>query len=259
MSSIPVYQQIGLDYNAHRRADPRVVQALRELLALPPGSRIADIAAGTGNYTNAMAGLGYHVIGVEPSLLMAGQAPGHERVRWLLGVGESLPLATASVDGIMLTIALHHFTSLEQAGAEMRRVCPRGPIVLFLIDPRLAEPFWFAKYFPGIRSRMFDTYKPVGEIAAAMFPGEPCEIVPFPLPADFTDQNMHSGWNRPEAYLDAAARQNMSPFALAAEEEVQRGVDSLRVDLGSGAWDAAYGHLRSAASIDLGFRFLVRR
>lgn len=258
-AAAPVYEDIGKDYNANRRADSRVVERLIGLLNLPQGSRIADVAAGTGNYTNAVADAGYHLVGIEPSHRMARQAAHHEHVNWALGVGESLPLGDGSVDGIMLTIALHHFESLAAAGVEMRRVCPAGPIVLFLIDPRRAQPFWFADYFPQIRARMFETYRPIEEVERLMFPGEACEVVTFALPHDFTDQNMHSGWNRPEIYLDPVARQNMSPFALATTNEVESGISRLGADLTSGAWDAAYGQLRDAASMDLGFRFLVRR
>jgi hypothetical protein len=67
---------------------------------------------------------------------------------------------------------------------------------------------------------------------------------------------MHSGWNRPEIYLDAGFRRNMSPFALASEQEVEAGISRLRIDLNSGAWDAAHEALRRLESYDLGFRFL---
>jgi hypothetical protein len=38
---------------------------------------------------------------------------------------------------------------------------------------------------------------------------------------------------------------------------VDRGLDRLRRDLDSGAWDARHGHLRTAAALDIGLR-LVR-
>ena len=134
----------------------------------------------------------------------------------------------------------------------------RSKRIAIVVDPREAAPFWFADYFPEIRTRMFDSYAPLDEIEAHFAAGglSGFEVVPFPLRHDFSDMNMHSGWNRPEVYLDAAARQNMSPFALAADDEVTPGVDRLRADLESGRWDAANGQLRRAESLDLGFRFI---
>jgi hypothetical protein len=64
-------------------------------------------------------------------------------------------------------------------------------------------------------------------------------------------------WARPETYLDAEVRRNISNFALAKEEDVAPGLDALRSDLGSGAWDRAHGHLRMLAEIDLGHRLLI--
>jgi len=58
-------------------------------------------------------------------------------------------------------------------------------------------------------------------------------------------------------YLDAVVRGNMSNFALAKDEDVAPGLDALRSDLGSGAWDRAHGHLRMLAKLDLGHRLLI--
>jgi hypothetical protein len=58
-------------------------------------------------------------------------------------------------------------------------------------------------------------------------------------------------------YLDAEVRKNMSNFALAQDEDVKSGLDALRSDLESGAWDRSYGHLRTLTELDLGHRVLV--
>jgi ubiquinone/menaquinone biosynthesis C-methylase UbiE len=256
--STPVYEQIGRDYNANRRADPRVVRHLLDLLALLPGARIADIGAGTGNYSNALGEAGLQVIAIEPSRQMRAQSLPHARVAWLAGVAEALPLRDSAVDAVVTTMTLQHLKDLDAPGREMARIAPRGPTVVLCVDPRLASPFWFQEYFPGIRARMFGTYAPLERVIEAMSsPGRSrVDVVPFPLPADFSDMNMHSGWNRPEIYLDGRFRRSMSPFALASANEVQGGVERLRADLASGAWDAAYGKHRTLPSLDLGFRFV---
>jgi precorrin-6B methylase 2 len=53
-----LYNSIGKQYNFTRKADPRIVDQIINLLNLPPKSLIADVGAGTGNYSNALAGKG---------------------------------------------------------------------------------------------------------------------------------------------------------------------------------------------------------
>jgi protein-L-isoaspartate O-methyltransferase len=50
-----LYNPIGKDYNKNRTAGPRILAAIKKLVALPEGSVIAEIGAGTGNYANALA------------------------------------------------------------------------------------------------------------------------------------------------------------------------------------------------------------
>jgi ubiquinone/menaquinone biosynthesis C-methylase UbiE len=255
------YDTIGGTYNAFRNADRRIVSAMHKLLGLPRGSRVADIGAGTGNYTNALARLGYRMFAVEPSATMRGQAAPCPDVEWLAGTAESNPMADASVDGIVATLAIHHFPDLRAAAAEMRRICPEGPIVLFTIDPRRGERCWFEDYFPAIQRRMFDVFRPVEELVSIFTPdpGTQAAVSGFPLPADLSDLNMHAGWNRPEIYLDETIRRGMSGFALASREEGEAGLDRLRTDLATGAWNERYGAQRTRQSCDLGFVFLKSR
>jgi len=59
------------------------------------------------------------------------------------------------------------------------------------------------------------------------------------------------------SYLDAGVRQNMSNFALAEDDDVGPGLAALKADLASGAWDRAYGHLRTRPELDLGHRIFL--
>ena len=252
------YDTIGRDYNIHRNADMRVASMLKKLLALPPGSVLADIGAGTGNYSNAMTTYGYKVKAIEPSEEMRRQAVGNEQVEYIGGRAEAIPLESDSVDGVFSTLAIHHFSSLRNAASEMRRICPYGPIVLFTNDPRKGESFWLADYFPKAFKGLFASYPPVEEITqlVASVGGWASMVFCFPLPSDFSDLNTRSGWNRPEIYLDPIARKSMSVFALASGTEIKLGVERLRQDIESGVWDEKYGYLRRKESLDLGFVFL---
>jgi ubiquinone/menaquinone biosynthesis C-methylase UbiE len=256
----PVYDAIGRNFNTNRRADPRLVRTVIELLRLPQGARLADIGAGTGNYANAMAASGYLISAVEPSSAMREQATPLESVAWHDGRAEEIPLPPRSVDGIYVILAVHHFSDVRKAGQEFSRICPAGPIVIFTIDPRAGDPFWFGEYFPGIHAETHRIFPPLDRVAEDFIAGGggnlDGEVVEFPLPADFADLNMNTGWNRPELYLDPSMRQNTSGFALADPAEVDAGIARLRDDLASGAWDDSHGELRHHDARDLGFRFL---
>jgi ubiquinone/menaquinone biosynthesis C-methylase UbiE len=253
-----VYNAIGKNYNKNRSADPRILAVIRELLGLPPGSVIADIGAGTGNYANALAETGYFIKAVEPSEEMRQQSRPNSNVEWLSGTAEAIPLKNASVGGVILILSIHHFSDIEKAAREIARICPKGPVVVFTLDPRESEEFWFDTYFPEIAQHMLCSFLPISVVVNTIS----CvgkwsvTIKPFLLPSDLMDKNVSSGWNRPEMYLDAEMRQNVSPFALASPAVVQRCISTLEIDLKSGEWDKHYRHLRTCTHFDAGFRFL---
>jgi ubiquinone/menaquinone biosynthesis C-methylase UbiE len=253
-----LYDSIGVNYNKNRTADPRILAAVKTLLDLPPGSTIADIGAGTGNYSNALADLGYKMTAVEPSAEMRKQAAPNGDVRWVAGTAEAVPLSDESVDGVIIILALHHFSDASQAIRELSRICPNGPAVFFTMDPRESEEFWFNRYFPEISRHVEKTFHPIDEVIRLIARESYWQalISPFPLPCDLADLNMCSGWSRPEIYLDEQMRKNTSGFALASAEAVQEGLRRLQKDLNSGEWDRQYGSLRKRDFFDAGFRFI---
>jgi ubiquinone/menaquinone biosynthesis C-methylase UbiE len=257
----PLYDRIGEGYVASRAADPRIVGELTRLLDLPAGAAIADVGAGTGNYANALAEEGYRVQAIEPSATMRTQARPHPGVAWHAGYAEAIPLPDRSVAGCIAVLAIHHFSALDAALAEMRRIAAGGPVVLFTMDPRESRPFWFADYFGDIWRRDFEVFPPLGEIVAALaeHSDAPPRVTAFPLPDDLRDRFMLAGWSRPELYFDPTIRANTSGFAKAEPEAVERGLARLRDDLASGVWDARYGGLRQARSFDAGYRFVSCR
>ena len=253
-----IYNNIGINYSINRTADQRIVASIVELLNLPVGSIIADIGAGTGNYSNALANLGYKIKAIEPSEEMQRQAVSNNNVDWYLASAESIPLPDHSVDGVLIVLAIHHFSSLQAAAKEIRRVCPNGPIVAFTLDPRQGEEPWFKKYFPEAYQKDFISFPPIDEVGDMIAAAEGWEktIRKFPLPHDLLDKNMYSGWNKPEIYLDHQFRQNVSGLALASKSVVQKGIESLKNDLETGKWNEKFGYLRKQISFDVGFRFI---
>jgi len=49
----------------------------------------------------------------------------------------------------------------------------------------------------------------------------------------------------------------ISFFAQLEPKSRRDGTQRLRADLASGAWDERHGHLRAAATLDIGYRLLV--
>ena len=261
MMNEKVYNAIGKNYKVNRTADHRIVESIDELLKLPIGSTITDVGAGTGNYSNAMANLGYKIKAIEPSEEMRRQAIPNVNVDWYWGSAESIPIPDNSVNGVIVVLSIHHFSSVQTAAKEIRRICPNGPIVVFTFDPRQGEEPWFKKYFPEVYQKDFNSFPPINEVADVIAEEGQWEktIQKFPLPHDLQDKNMYAGWNKPEIYLDHRFRQNVSGLALASGSVIQKGIEELRSDIETGKWDNKFGYLRNQNSFDAGFRFIKCR
>ncbi len=121
------------------------VAALVDLAGIGPGSRVLDVAAGTGKLTRCLPPFGAACVAVEPSASMrevfAGVVPG---VPVMGGTVEELPLADGSVDAVVVAQAFHWFDA-PQALAEIARVLrPGGSLSLVWnerddSDPVMAE------------------------------------------------------------------------------------------------------------------------
>ena len=220
------YDRIGQGYSRTRRADPRIAQQITALLSLPISSRVVDVGAGTGNYSNALAEAGYSVVAVEPSAAMRIQAVTHPSVIWRAGFAEALPLKDGEVDGAICILAFHHFSDHRQALREMRRATGGGPVLLLTFEPRNLAKLWLDDYFPDI-SQADEELFPAIESVAAMIEEETglsTTITPYPLPFDLMDLFAAAGWARPELYLDPQVRAGISAFAVSGSRpDCQRG------------------------------------
>jgi SAM-dependent methyltransferase len=123
------FDRAARDYDAGRPGYPAAsVAIVADTLALGPGRRVADVAAGTGKLTRELVATGADVVAVEPS------APMREQLRRAVpdgslevidGTAEALPLPDASVDAMTVAQAFHWFDG-DAALAEAHRVLRPG-------------------------------------------------------------------------------------------------------------------------------------
>lgn len=256
-----LYDSIGKNYNATRKPDPRIVRRLLDLLDLPQSSTIADLGAGTGNYSRAIANQGYEVLAIEPSKVMRQQATSHPLVSWIAGSAESIPLEDRSVDGVVVMLALHHFSNLEQGLREISRISKRGKMVLFAFEQAKIPEFWLTDYFPDFIGDTLATFPSTQDIGRAIeqISQKEVEIIPYFVPPNLSDLFAASGWRRPEIYLDSQVRQGISSFSKMPINELKAGLDRLQADLESGAWTEKYGYLKAQNEYDAGYRILITK
>ncbi len=112
--------------------------ALRALVAATPQARVLDLGCGAGHVSFAVAPVAAEVIACDltPAMLQIVQAAAAER--GLANVGtqqasaEELPFAAASFDWVLSRYSAHHWRSVPQALAEVRRVLRPGGRVCFV-------------------------------------------------------------------------------------------------------------------------------
>jgi SAM-dependent methyltransferase len=241
---MPIYDSIGQQYTKTRVPDIRIVNTLIDLLNQPKNSIIADIGAGTGGYSRAIANQGYSVYAIEPSSVMQTQAAEHPQVKWFTGYAEALPLSDKSVDALISILAMH-------------RIVKSGTIVLLTFDIRLAQKIWLYDYFPWLWEDAL-RFLPLNEQIELIQANTQRNVEAFPLmlPYDLSDLFAAAAWRRPELYLQPEVRAGISSFALADASLFEQGLKSLATDLSNGQWDTKYGKIREFTEIDLGYRFL---
>ncbi|MFP5378189.1 MAG: class I SAM-dependent methyltransferase, partial [Vicinamibacteria bacterium] len=129
---------------------PRLVAALD----LEPGTRVLDVAAGTGNASLPAAARGADVTASDltPELLAAGEARAQAAgltLDWVTADAERLPFEDASFDVVMSSIGVMFAPFHERVADELVRVCrPGGRIALLSWTPE------------GMLGALFRTMKP---------------------------------------------------------------------------------------------------
>ena len=140
-----------------------------------PGTRVLDLAAGTGKLTRLLVPTGAHVVAVEPVAamrdLLVAALPALEVHD---GTAEDLPLPDASVDAMTVAQAFHWFDA-PVALAELARVLRPGGHLFLAWNTRDRSHDWVQRYGDLLvdgpdAERPYDSYDDVdyaGVVAAA--------------------------------------------------------------------------------------------
>lgn len=135
--------------DAYERGRPEyseeAVQRLVRELGIGPGTRVLDMAAGTGKLTRQLASTGAELVAVEPIAEMRAKLEaGLPHVQALEGTAEAIPLPNHSVDAVVVGQAFHWFDSVR-AVSEIRRVLQPGGGVGLVWQVRDASRPWTAR------------------------------------------------------------------------------------------------------------------
>jgi SAM-dependent methyltransferase len=174
--------------DTYERARPgypdRAVGHLATTTGITGGSRVLDLAAGTGKLTRQLAALGARCLAVEPSPSMrevfARTVAG---VPVVGGTAEQVPLSPASVDAVVVAQAFHWFDP-PVALAEIARVLvPGGWLALIWnerdeSDPVVAETVRISKWDV---LAPYEVGKDFGEVLDASGRFGPVERTMFPF------------------------------------------------------------------------------
>jgi SAM-dependent methyltransferase len=237
-----LYDQIGDGYAGLRRPDPRI--AARLAAALGPSASLLNIGAGTGNYEPQDR----RVVAVEPSREMIRQRP-QGAAPAIQAVAAHLPFVDGAFEAALAVLTVHHWPDPLAGLRELRRVT-RGRIVILTFDPG-ARP-WLTDYLPELAALDEAQMPALTDYAAAL---GSVRLEPLEIPHDCVDGFLYAYWRRPEAYLDPRLRSGSSSFRALGDPLA--GLERLRSDLDSGAWERRFAGLKGLDAYDAGYRIVI--
>jgi len=126
------FGRIAVEYDDVRpEYAPEALARAEEVLGLDAGSKVVDLAAGSGRLTRALARRFAGVVAVEPNDEMRGVLSQRSAdVRVLAGTAERMPLPDSSADAVFVGDAFHWFDGAAAVDELARVVRPGGGVAL---------------------------------------------------------------------------------------------------------------------------------
>jgi len=218
------YSRQALAYDSTRAASPSVLAPLRVALAGAPGSRLADIGGGTGNYALALAEEGWKSVVADRSAQMLAHA-GAKGLDTVRADATRLPFADETFDAAMLVSMLHHVDDPAEALAEAKRVLrPGGRLAVMLFTREDIADAWCLDYFPSSRPWMAQTHMPLATLLAELPRARRLPVIY----EDVCDGSMAAMLAHPEMLLDPQRRAQTSYFERMQRDHPQELRDGLK-------------------------------
>jgi hypothetical protein len=221
------------------------------LAALGDARTVLNVGAGAGSYEPRDR----EVVAVEPSRSMRAQRP-PESGPAVDAIAEDLPFEDGSFDAAIALVTIHQWSDWRAGLRELDRVSRRSAVVL-TFDGEALDRLWLGKYVPELFAAESGRYPAIDAIGEELSGVVTVEDVPIPL--DCVDGFTEAYYGRPEAFLDPEMRQAQSAWGFVDRASADRGLERLRRDLESGAWDERHGHLRAQPEFVGALRLIVAR
>jgi len=150
---------VAAAYDAGRPTFP--ADALTWILG-PGRLQVLDLGAGTGKLAAVAAGLGHDVVAVDPSEDMLSVCRRRPGIDTMVGAAESIPLAHASVDAVVVGQAFHWFDHARALPEIARVLRPNGVLGLLWNDADRVVP-WVRRFDRAIKGDDFggDQFDPM--------------------------------------------------------------------------------------------------
>src|SRR5918996_889314 len=129
---------VAAAYDAGRPTFP--AEALTWILG-PGRLQVLDLGAGTGKLAAVAAALGHDVVAVDPSEEMLSVCRRRPGIDTMVGAAESIPLAHASVDAVIVGQAFHWFDHTRALPEIARVLRPNGVLGLLWNDADRVVPW----------------------------------------------------------------------------------------------------------------------
>ena len=237
-NATPLYDSIGINYDATRRADPCLTERLARHMGLQSCGQYLDIACGTGNYTVELAAIGgcWHGLDLSSGMLRSARRKSRE-IRLVRGDAAALPFGDGSFEGAVCTMVLHHLPVLVPFFSEAFRVLRQGRLVIFTGTSDQMAGYWLNEYFPTVMARSIEQMPSLMSVLGALDEaGFTLDTVErYDVQPDLEDLFLYAGKLRPELYLSETTRRGISSFTTLADAvELEEGCDRLQRDIESG-------------------------
>lgn len=134
-SALNVYEQVYTDSPLGETLHPGGLALTNQALmlaGLPVNAKIVDIGCGTGTTLYYLQSLGYNAAGVDiSSVLLCSSLSQGSRLDIMQADAPRLPLASTSMDAILVECSLSEFTPLSEVLTEFNRVLtPPGRMII---------------------------------------------------------------------------------------------------------------------------------